>query len=136
MSDFKYHGYTPMTDDEFSEICNEHEPFLNLEHCRAIEQSVLARLKTDAEPVAWAMPNSAITDSNRFMMVRLEVPSDDEYGGAFWIPLYTHPPQDTAERKALMAEIDEIVAHGPSNGWQEVDALLAKLRAYLKGGAK
>ena len=50
MTDFKYpDGYTPMTDEKIAEICNEHEPFVNVEHCRAIEKAVLASLKPDAE---------------------------------------------------------------------------------------
>lgn len=40
-------------------------------------------------PVAWGLPNSAITGHNQpMMMVRPEVPSDDQYGGAMWVPLY------------------------------------------------
>lgn len=43
------------------------------------------------EPVAWGYPNSAITGRNRWMMLREEVPSDDQYSGAMWVPLYTAP---------------------------------------------
>lgn len=112
-------GYTPMTDDELFRIYmlgDESKPYEaedNPGGCRAIERAVLARLpKPDAEPVAWAMPNSAITDSNRFMMVRLEVPSDDEYGGAFWIPLYAHPPKPDAEPVARVNSEGFIVEIG------------------------
>ncbi len=44
-----------------------------------------------AEPVAWGMPNSAITGSNRWMMLRERVPENDQYGGALWAPLYAAP---------------------------------------------
>lgn len=45
------------------------------------------------EPVAWGMPNTAITGKKMaLMMVRLDIPSDDQYGGLMWVPLYTAPP--------------------------------------------
>jgi hypothetical protein len=47
------------------------------------------------EPVAWGFKNTAITGSNRWMMLREEVPADDQYGGAMWAPLYTHPQPAT-----------------------------------------
>lgn len=40
------------------------------------------------EPVAYGFGNTAITGhTNRLMMVRLDVPLDDQYAGAFWLPL-------------------------------------------------
>lgn len=45
------------------------------------------------EPVAWGFQNTAITGSNRWMMLREEIPANDQYGGALWTPLYTSPPQ-------------------------------------------
>ena len=40
------------------------------------------------EPVAYGFGNTAITGhTNRLMMVRLDVPFDDQYAGAFWLPL-------------------------------------------------
>lgn len=45
------------------------------------------------EPVAWGMPNTAITGKKMaLMMVRLDIPSNDQYGGSMWVPLYTAPP--------------------------------------------
>lgn len=44
-----------------------------------------------AEPVAWGFPNSAITGGNRWLMLREQVPADDQYGGAMWVPLYAAP---------------------------------------------
>lgn len=46
-----------------------------------------------AVPVAYGFPNTAITGKNQtLMMVRLEIPSDDQYGGALWVPLFLSPP--------------------------------------------
>ena len=40
------------------------------------------------EPVAYGIGNTAITGhTNRLMMVRIDVPFDDQYAGAFWLPL-------------------------------------------------
>ncbi|WP_051165254.1 hypothetical protein [Methyloversatilis universalis] len=40
------------------------------------------------KPVAYGFGNTAITGhTNRLMMVRLDVPLDDQYAGAFWLPL-------------------------------------------------
>lgn len=40
------------------------------------------------EPVAYGFVNTAITGhTNRLMMVRLDVPFDDQYAGAYWLPL-------------------------------------------------
>ena len=40
------------------------------------------------EPVAYGIGNTAITGhTNRLMMVRLAVPLDDQYAGAYWLPL-------------------------------------------------
>lgn len=42
-----------------------------------------------AGPVAYGFGNTAITGKpHRLMMVRLDIPSDDQYGGALWEPLY------------------------------------------------
>ena len=57
------------------------------------------------EPVAWGFKNSAITGSNRWMMLRENVPLDDQYKGALWTPLYLTPP--TAQ-PAQEAEPDEL----------------------------
>ncbi|MDP1543144.1 MAG: hypothetical protein Q8L99_08340 [Polycyclovorans sp.] len=45
------------------------------------------------EAVAYGYPNTAITGKRMaLMMVRLDIPSDDQYGGAQWAPLYAAPP--------------------------------------------
>lgn len=52
-----------------------------------------AALRQSGEAVAWGFPNSRPTaGESPLMMVRLEVPSDDQYNGALWVPLYTAPP--------------------------------------------
>lgn len=67
--------------------------------------ALTAKLETTQEPVAWGFPNTAITGKrSALMMVRIDVPSDDQYGGALWIPLYTAPPQ----RELTDEEIDRI----------------------------
>ena len=44
-------------------------------------------------PVAYGYPNTAITGKRHaMMMVRLDILSDDQYGGAQWVPLYAAPP--------------------------------------------
>ena len=69
--------------------------------CRdAITAIKEALAQPEQEPVAWGFQNTAITGSNRWMMLREEVPADDQYNGALWTPLYTTPPQ----RKPLSDE--------------------------------
>ena len=57
--------------------------------------SIKKALAQEQEPVAWGFQNTAITGSNRWTMLREEVPADDQYNGALWTPLYTTPPQRT-----------------------------------------
>ena len=56
--------------------------------------------KDEQEPVAYGMQNTALTGSNRWMLLRENVPANDQYGGALWTPLYTAPPK----RKPLTDE--------------------------------
>jgi hypothetical protein len=49
------------------------------------------------EAVAYGLPNTAITGKKQALMqVRLDIPSNDQYGGALWVPLYLAPPTSTA----------------------------------------
>jgi hypothetical protein len=49
------------------------------------------------EAVAYGLPNTAITGKKQALMqVRLDIPSNDQYGGALWVPLYLAPPSSTA----------------------------------------
>jgi hypothetical protein len=45
------------------------------------------------EPVAYGFQNTAVTGRNRWLMLREEVPTDDQYDGQLWTPLYTAPPK-------------------------------------------
>jgi hypothetical protein len=63
------------------------------------------------KPVAWGYPNSAITGRNRWMMLREEVPSDDQYSGAMWAPLYTAPKQAEPLRLDQIAALEAGCGH-------------------------
>ena len=78
-------------------------PQVEIEHLRTQPAS-----QQSAEPVAYGLPNTMITGKPHMLMqVELEIPSDDEYGGALWQPLYTHaqPVAAIDERTALCANI-------------------------------
>jgi len=86
----------------------------------------------EQEPVAWGFQNTAITGSNRWMMLREEVPSNDQYGGALWIPLYTHPPQRTEQEpvidKSAAIRIATALGWEPKREWvgltdEEIEAI-------------
>jgi len=47
----------------------------------------------EPEPVAYGFQNTAVTGRNRWLMLREEVPTDDQYDGQLWTPLYTAPPK-------------------------------------------
>lgn len=52
--------------------------------------------------VAYGIQNSSISGMKHCLMsVRLDIPSDDQYGGAMWIPLYTAPQQPQSVADAL-----------------------------------
>ena len=122
MSDFKYPGYTPMTDDELHEIWLDNGKSTKNAR-RAIEQAVLARLKPDAEPVAWIDEDG--------LLARLKPMTKA-------IPLYAHPPMNTAERDALVARIGDACSIPCELGSDHEKALylLAEIRDYLVGGGK
>ena len=79
----------------------EHKQLLlgaSLEDCKSIcERDAVESLakQEQGEPVAWGFQNSALTGSNRWMMLCEDIPTDDQYGGALWTPLFTLPPQRT-----------------------------------------
>jgi len=70
------------------------------------------------EPAAWGFQNTAITGSNRWMMLREEVPANDQYNGALWTPLYTTPQQ----RKPLTREVIDRDFHGRVDFVRQVEA--------------
>lgn len=43
----------------------------------------------DIEVVAWGYEDSSPYGSTRLMMVRIDIPGDDQYMGAMWTPLMT-----------------------------------------------
>jgi hypothetical protein len=54
------------------------------------------------EAVAYGLPNTAITGKKQALMqVRLDIPSNDQYGGALWVPLYLAPPTVDAAVEAF-----------------------------------
>lgn len=44
-------------------------------------------------PAAYGLQNTAITGSNRWMLLREHIPANDQYNGALWTPLYTAQPE-------------------------------------------
>jgi hypothetical protein len=83
----------------------------NLQAMSEFAEAVTAGHLSDAEPVAWGFPNSAITERNRWMMLREEVPSDDQYSGAMWVPLYTAPKQAEPLRLDQIAALEAGCGH-------------------------
>jgi hypothetical protein len=58
------------------------------------------------EAVAYGLPNTAITGKKQALMqVRLDIPSNDQYGGALWVPLYLAPPTSTANAEAELVKV-------------------------------
>jgi len=89
--------------DEFSEV-------VTAGHLSEASHPPLPLLPPD-EPVAWGYPNSAITGRNRWMMLREEVPCDDQYSGAMWAPLYTAPKQAEPLRLDQIAALEAGCGH-------------------------
>lgn len=58
------------------------------------------------EVVAYGMPNSAPGKAPRMMMVAIDIPGDDQYGGQLWEPLVRQSALSavTAERDRLLQE--------------------------------
>lgn len=87
---------------EFQDRDGRWHPFMNAEHRANTEKDGTWPIRAlfarpipppDVKPVAYGYPNTAITGKGAaMMMVRLDIPSDDQYGGSQWVPLYTAPP--------------------------------------------
>lgn len=76
-------------------------------------------------PVAYGFGNTAITGhTNRLMMVRIDVPLDDQYAGAFWLPLVLADEAHTYGAACRAAG----EAAGYARGLKEADKLLQALR--------
>jgi hypothetical protein len=85
--------------------------------------------KPEQEPVAWGFQNSAITGSNRWMMLLEDIPANDQYGGALWTPLYTTPPPRTWVGLFDTDEgVSEIAALSFADKFSFAKAIEAKLR--------
>lgn len=77
------------------------------------------------KPVAYGFGNTAITGhTNRLMMVRIDVPLDDQYAGAFWLPLVL---ADEAHTYGVACRAAGEAA-GYARGLKEADKLLQALR--------
>jgi hypothetical protein len=94
------------------------------------------------EAVAYGLPNTAITGKKQALMqVRLDIPSNDQYGGALWVPLYLAPPTVDAAVEAFKQEAIEVcneLANSPENSSDYQDGAEwsgQRIRA-LPGGAK
>ena len=87
----------------------KHGPTADLMHAL---RAALAQPAASGEPVAFGFPNSAITGSNRWMMLRESVPADDQYGGALWVPLYAAPQPAPARVPLTKATVE---AASPAN---------------------
>ena len=85
-----------------------------------------------AEPVAYVFPNTAVTGRNRWMMLREDVPANDEYGGAMWVPLYA-APQPAREPAWLRVIDDALVVHhvGVANADDDYETARDKLHNLL-----
>lgn len=71
-------------------------PFNEIEqrvHQAAIETLRTRLAQPEPEPVAYGFQNTEVTGRNRWLMLREEVPTDDQYDGQLWTPLYTAPPK-------------------------------------------
>jgi hypothetical protein len=84
------------------------------------------------EAVAYGLPNTAITGKKQALMqVRLDIPSNDQYGGALWVPLYLAPPTSTAIAAMVIKQAADIVvdrAHTPyAKNWDEVAETIRNL---------
>jgi hypothetical protein len=75
------------------------------------------------EAVAYGLPNTAITGKKQALMqVRLDIPSNDQYGGALWVPLFLAPPTSTALAASVIKQaVDKV--HEVGEDWKEADQI-------------
>ena len=100
----------------------KHGPTADLMHAL---RAALAQPAASGEPVAFGFPNSAITGSNRWMMLRESVPADDQYGGALWVPLYAAPQPAPARVPLTASDIGQ--------GAHDAGYNVYKLTAFVEG---
>lgn len=82
------------------------------------------------EAVAYGLPNTAITGKKQALMqVRLDIPSNDQYGGALWVPLYLAPPTSIAIQaaEAVSKILNEWHDYTPGTNYKRLQSLLSKL---------
>jgi hypothetical protein len=63
--------------------------------------------ETKDEPVAYGYPNSAITGNQKWMSLREQIPKDDQYKGALWIPLYITPQPNQEQGEPVAWRYDQ-----------------------------
>lgn len=143
MTDFKYPGYTPMTDSDLYKAYYDAGEWRDGR--RAIEQAVLSRLpKPDAEPVATSCADHSAGEIG-YVKFHKRVPHGAK--------LYAHPPKpDTAEREPIAWLCKTEFGNGVSYSekfWElhpdfyqgaqekrptaERDALVARIDYWLEG---
>jgi hypothetical protein len=88
------------------------------------------------EVVAYGMPNSAPGKAPRMMMVAIDIPGDDQYGGQLWEPLVRQSALSavTAERDRLRpihAMILNALDRDAEEGKTARGEMAAELRAAL-----
>lgn len=116
------------------DYAKEHDQDLTVAHMdgyakgRDAMRAELAR----QEPVAYGYPNTAITGKRHaMMMVRLDTPSDDQYGGAQWVPLYAAPPDVRELVEALDWIANGSTAEGCYDSAEQVTRIKERARAAL-----
>jgi hypothetical protein len=91
------------------------EPFqTELTDCTlAVYATLPQQQEQSGEAVAYGLPNTAITGKKQALMqVRLDIPSNDQYGGALWVPLYLAPPTSTAIAAVMIRQAAGILDNG------------------------
>jgi hypothetical protein len=84
------------------------------------------------EAVAYGLPNTAITGKKQALMqVRLDIPSNDQYGGALWVPLFLAPPTSTAIAAMVIKQ-----AANCCEAWMEPWDIQQKILALTPANAK
>lgn len=98
----------------------------------------------EQKPVAWGLPNSAITGKQALMSVALEVPSDDQYGGALWVPLvFASPipalgwvmvPREPTKEMLDAAQSCRLYTEEDGSDWRNSDATWRAMLAAIAVG--
>ena len=103
------------------------EQTVSLEEYKRLQRLVtnqgirLMEYESKQEPVAWGFQNTAITGSNRWMYLRETIPTNDQYRGVLWTPLYTAPPEQplvglTDEDREILEAVRRELHRGNQDG--------------------